>query len=232
MSRAALAGVCGGVGGRAFRRVLRDAPDPVARTAGRVSRWCSSRGSGGCWGRRSPTTGRLAGWRSVVIVAPRKNGKTPTLGGARALPAAHVGGAARRSCSRRRRTRSGGPAVRRGRPVRSPLARSCRELLRVRDHAGEIVREDGLGVDLPAFVRPARLYGYNPTLRRRRRVRVWTTPNLRRAYAALTSGGGARSAPQMFTITTAGEASQRHDSILGRSSTPPWTPTTSSGSRG
>jgi hypothetical protein len=35
-------------------------------------------------------------------------------------------------------------------------------------------------------------------------------------YAALTSGGGARSAPQVFTITTAGEASQRHDSILGR----------------
>ena len=43
----------------------------------------------------------------------------------------------------------------------------------------------------------------------------WTTPNLRRAYAALTSGGGARSAPRTFTITTAGEASQRHDSVLG-----------------
>jgi len=44
----------------------------------------------------------------------------------------------------------------------------------------------------------------------------WTTPNLKRAYAALTSGGGARSAPQVYTITTAGEAAQRHDSILGR----------------
>jgi phage terminase large subunit-like protein len=43
----------------------------------------------------------------------------------------------------------------------------------------------------------------------------WTTPNLKRAYAALTSGGGARSAPQTFTITTAGEASSRHDGILG-----------------
>jgi len=37
----------------------------------------------------------------------------------------------------------------------------------------------------------------------------------RRAYAALTSGGGARKAPQVFTITTAGEARDRHDSILG-----------------
>jgi len=44
----------------------------------------------------------------------------------------------------------------------------------------------------------------------------WTTPNPKRAYAALTSGGGARSAPQVYTITTAGEAAQRHDSILGR----------------
>ena len=32
----------------------------------------------------------------------------------------------------------------------------------------------------------------------------------------MTSGGGARSAPRTFTITTAGEALQRHDSLLGQ----------------
>jgi hypothetical protein len=63
---------------------------------------------------------------------------------------------------------------------------------------------------------PQRLYGYNPTHVVCDELAQWGTPNLRRAYAALTSGGGARSAPQVFTITTAGEASQRHDSILGR----------------
>ena len=63
---------------------------------------------------------------------------------------------------------------------------------------------------------PQRLYGYNPTHVVVDELAQWATPNLRRAYAALTSGGGARSAPQVFTITTAAEASQRHDSILGR----------------
>ena len=62
---------------------------------------------------------------------------------------------------------------------------------------------------------PSRLYGFNPTHVVVDELAQWTTPNLQRGYAALTSGGG-RSAPQVFTITTAGEASQRHDSILGR----------------
>ena len=87
----------------------------------------------------------------------------------------------------------------------------------MRDHAGEIVREDGMGIvyRLSAPTRPA----CTATTRRTSwsdELAQWTTPNLRRAYAALTSGGGARSAPQVFTITTAGEAAQRHDSILGR----------------
>jgi phage terminase large subunit-like protein len=59
------------------------------------------------------------------------------------------------------------------------------------------------------------LYGYSPTLVVCDELAFWTTPSLRRAYAALTSGGGARSAPRTFTITTAGEASHRHDSLLG-----------------
>jgi phage terminase large subunit-like protein len=89
-------------------------------------------------------------------------------------------------------------------------------LLRVREHVGEIVREDGMGVVYRLSSDPTRLYGYNPTHVVVDELAQWTTPNLRRAYAALTSGGGARSAPQVFTITTAGEAAFRHDSLLGR----------------
>ena len=70
------------------------------------------------------------------------------------------------------------------------------KLLRVRDHEGEIVREDGMGAIIRLTSDPARLYGYNPTLVVCDELASWTTPNLRRAYAALTSGGGARSAPQ------------------------------------
>lgn len=88
-------------------------------------------------------------------------------------------------------------------------------LLRVRDHAGEIVREDGMGIIYRLSSDPGRIFGFTPSLVVCDELAQWTTPQLRRAYAALTSGGGARSAPQTFTITTAGEASQRHDSILG-----------------
>jgi hypothetical protein len=96
------------------------------------------------------------------------------------------------------------------------ISSTLSNLLRVRDHAGEIVREDGLGIIVRLTSDPARLYGYSPTDVICDELAWWTTPNLKRAYAALTSGGGARSAPQVYTITTAGEAAQRHDSILGR----------------
>jgi phage terminase large subunit-like protein len=153
-------------------------------------------------------------WRSVVIIAPRKNGKTQTLAALSlyrlltsagrpeillAAPSDKVAGRLFDACTRFVR--------------RSP---ELSRLLRVRDHAGEIVREDGMGIIYRLSSDPSRLYGYNPTHVVADELAQWATPNLRRAYAALTSGGGARSAPQVFTITTAAEASQRHDSILGR----------------
>jgi phage terminase large subunit-like protein len=153
-------------------------------------------------------------WRSVVIIAPRKNGKTATLAALSlyrlltspgrpeillAAPSDRVAGRLFDAAAR---------FVRRSEELSS--------LVRVRDHAGEIVREDGMGVIYRLSSDPQRLYGYNPTHVVCDELAQWGTPNLRRAYAALTSGGGARSAPQVFTITTAGEAAQRHDSILGR----------------
>jgi phage terminase large subunit-like protein len=89
-------------------------------------------------------------------------------------------------------------------------------LLRVRDYVGEIVREDGRGRILRMSSDPARLYGYSPSVVVADEVGQWTTPTLERAYTALTSGGGARSAPQTITISTAGDWRNRHSSILGR----------------
>jgi phage terminase large subunit-like protein len=153
-------------------------------------------------------------WRSVVIIAPRKNGKTATLAALSLY---------------RLLTSAGRPEILLAAPsdkvagrLFDAAARFVRRspelsrLLRVRDHAGEIVREDGMGIIYRLSSDPTRLFGYNPTHVVVDELAQWTTPNLQRGYAALTSGGGARSAPQVFTITTAGEASQRHDSILGR----------------
>jgi phage terminase large subunit-like protein len=153
-------------------------------------------------------------WRSVVMIAPRKNGKTQLLAALalyRLLTSAGRPEVLLAASSDRQAGRLFDAAARFVR--RSP---ELSGLLRVRDHAGEIVREDGLGIIVRLTSDPARLYGYSPTDVVCDELAWWTTPNLRRAYAALTSGGGARSAPQVYTITTAGEASQRHDSILGR----------------
>jgi len=153
-------------------------------------------------------------WRSCAIVAPRKNGKTAMLAALSLY---------------RLLTSAGRPEILLAAPsdkvagrlfdaaarfVRHSLALSA--LVRVRDHAGELVREDGMGIVYRLSSDPSRLHGYNATHVVVDELAQWTTPNLRRAYAALTSGGGARSASQVFTITTAGEASQRHDSLLGK----------------
>jgi phage terminase large subunit-like protein len=153
-------------------------------------------------------------WRSVVLIMPRKNGKT-TLLAAYAIY--------------RLLTSEGSPQIlltassdkQAGRLYeacanfirRSPV---LSELVRVRDYIGEIKREDGQGVIYRMSSDPARLHGYNPSLVVCDELASWTTPSLQRAYAALTSGGGARQAPQVFTITTAGEAHERASSILGR----------------
>ena len=128
-------------------------------------------------------------WRSVVMIAPRKNGKTQLLA-ALALY--------------RLLTSTGRPEVllaassdRQADRLFDAASRFVRRneelsnLLRVRDHAGEIVREDGLGIIVRLTSDPARLYGYSPTDVICDELAWWTTPNLKRAYAALTSGGGA-----------------------------------------
>jgi len=151
---------------------------------------------------------------STVIVLPRKNGKTLLLA-AYALW--------------RMLTTDGSPEIllaassdKQAQRLFEDIANFVRQssvlsgLVRVRDHAGEIRREDGLGVIYRLSSDPARLHGFNPSDVIVDELHAWTTPQLKRAYAALTSGGGARSAPRVFTITTAGEASQRKSSILGR----------------
>ena len=155
----------------------------------------------------------LDDWRSVVLIVPRKNGKTQMLAAfalyelvyGRGRPEILLAAASDRQAGR----------------LFDAAARFVRrheglsQALRVRDHEGAIVREDGLGTIIRLTSDPNRLYGYSPTLVVCDELAFWSTPQLRRAYAALTSGGGARSAPRAFTITTAGPASERHDGILG-----------------
>lgn len=153
-------------------------------------------------------------WNSIIFVLPRKNGKTQLLAAYAVYrlfvtddsPEILLAAASDRNAGRL--FKAAANFIRRS-PVLSKLAR-------VREYAGEIVREDGLGVIYRVASDPNRLHGYDPSLVICDELAQWTKPSLEEAYAALTSGGGARGAPQTFTITTAGEASTRHSSILGR----------------
>lgn len=156
----------------------------------------------------------LAVWRSIVIIIPRKNGKTQLLAAYAVYrlvtsddqPEILLSAASDRNAGRL--FNAAASFIR-----RSP---ELSELLRVRDYIGEIVREDGGGTLYRVASDPNRLHGYDPSLVIADELGQWTKPSLEQAYGALTSGGGARGAPQTFTITTAGEASTRHSSILGR----------------
>jgi phage terminase large subunit-like protein len=155
----------------------------------------------------------LDGWRSVVLIVARKNGKTQMLAAYALWRLVYGSGRPEILLAAASDRQAGRLFDAAARFVRRHEGLS--QVLRVRDHEGVIVREDGLGSIIRLTSDPSRLYGYSPTDVVCDELAFWTTPNLRKAYAALTSGGGARSAPRTFTITTAGEASQRHDSLLG-----------------
>ena len=90
------------------------------------------------------------------------------------------------------------------------------ELSVLREYQGEIARADGGGKILRMASSADNLHGYNPSLVICDELHAWTKPSQRKAWAALTTGGGARRNTQVFTITTAGDANEREASILGR----------------
>lgn len=90
------------------------------------------------------------------------------------------------------------------------------DLAVLREYQGEIARADGGGKILRMASSADNLHGYNPSLVICDELHAWSKPSQRKAWAALTTGGGARKNTQVFTITTAGDANERDRSILGR----------------
>lgn len=153
-------------------------------------------------------------WRSVAIILPRKNGKTTLLAAYALYALMH---------------RPGQPEIllcaasdkQAGRLFDAVVSFVRRDpwlsgQLVVREWIGEVSRIDGGGKLLRMSSSPERLHGYNPSLVVCDEVAQWGTPSLRRAWAALTTAGGARRLTQTFTISTAGQAHERDEGILGR----------------
>ena len=153
-------------------------------------------------------------WSSICLVVPRKQGKTTMLA-AYALwhllehdesPEVLLAASSDRQAGRLFEAVM--QFVRRNEHLRSQV--------HVREYMGEISRVDGGGKMLRLSSDPERLHGYNPSLVIVDELHAWQAPRLRRAWAALTTAGGARKSAQVFTITTAGETHTRETSILGR----------------
>jgi len=153
-------------------------------------------------------------WNSVVILLPRKNGKTTMLA-AYALyrfftdetqPEILLAAASDKQAGRLFDT-----CVQFIR--RSP---ELSELAALREYVGEIGRVDGGGKILRMASSADNLHGYSPSLVICDELHAWTKPSQRKAWAALTTAGGARVNTQVFTITTAGDANEREESILGK----------------
>lgn len=153
-------------------------------------------------------------WRQVVLVVPRKNGKTSMLaayglyhlledeGSPEVLLAASSDKQAGRLFD------STVSFVRRNEDIDGLVHR--------REYIGEIARVDGMGRIIRMASDPGRAHGYNPSLVVTDELHAWTTPSLRKAWGAFTTGGGARGSSQVFAITTAGDAQERESSILGQ----------------
>lgn len=153
-------------------------------------------------------------WRSVALVVPRKNGKTASLA-ALALYELLEGDGSPEILLAASSDKQAGRLF----DAVCAYARMAPELLDrlvIRAYIGEIARADGGGRILRMSSDANRLHGYNPSLVIVDELHAWTTPGLRRAWAAFTTAGGARKRSQTFTITTAGEAHLREASILGR----------------
>ncbi len=155
-----------------------------------------------------------AKWRSVALCVPRKNGKS-TMCAALALYALLVGVGAPEILLAAASDKQAGR-----------MFETCVAFVRLnpdlaaavhlREYVGEISRVDTPGKILRMASDPSTLHGYNPSLVICDELHAWTKPGHRKAWAALTTGGGARQLTQVVTITTAGNAEDREDSILGK----------------
>lgn len=153
-------------------------------------------------------------WDSVVLLLPRGNGKTTLLAAYALYHLLHDEGnpevlLAASSDKQAGRLFDACVSFSRNNP-------DLLDQVHIRQYVGEIARKDGRGKILRMASDPDRLHGYAPSLVVIDELHAWTKPNLRKAFAALTTAGGKRHSSQVFSITTAGNANERSTSILGR----------------
>lgn len=160
------------------------------------------------------TTDGAPYWKVVVVVVPRKNGKTTMFGAYGTYHCDQEDGSPEVLLTASSDKQAGRLYESVGSFVRqSPY---LLERFHLRDYIGEIARTDGMGKILRMASDPNRAHGYNPSLVLPDELHAWTTPSLVKAWGAFTTAGGARASSQICGISTAGDAQDRPSSILGQ----------------
>lgn len=153
-------------------------------------------------------------WRSVILVVPRKNGKSSLLAAYALYHAAEDEGQPEVLLSASSDKQAGRLFTYAVSFVRrSPYLDG---LFHKREYIGELARVDGDAKLNRMASKPGSAHGANPSLVIVDELHAFTTPSLKAFWEAQTTAGGARRNSQVFSITTEGEAHLRDDSILGR----------------
>lgn len=153
-------------------------------------------------------------WRIVIIIVPRKNGKT-TISAAYALYHVALGDG-------RPRVQFAASSEDQASELFDTAVAFTREspyldgLFHIRDYVGEIARVDGRGILERMTAEWRRAHGPNPSRVIPDELHTWTTRGHRKFWAGLTTGDAARKDFQIFGITTAGEPQEREIGILGQ----------------
>ena len=153
-------------------------------------------------------------WQTVATCIPRGNGKTTMLAAYalyRLLADADNPKILMCAASDRQANRLFEAA--RGMVERSPF---LLDRLAIQDYRGRLYRKDGQGEILRLSSKPETALGFRPSLVICDELAQWVQPQLRRTWAAHTTGGVGRQHAQVFAISTAGRAHEREEGILGR----------------
>jgi len=154
-------------------------------------------------------------WLTVVLVVPKKNGKTSTLAAYALYSLVEDDGSPEVLLAAATDKQAGRLFDAAVRFVRSDPWLSAQ--LVVREHVGEIARADGFGVLYRFSADSGAASGFNPSLVVADELKDWTTPRRRRVWSDIaTAGLVVRDAVHVFVISTAGEPAERVDGILGQ----------------
>jgi len=153
-------------------------------------------------------------WLTVVLVVPKKNGKTSLLAAYGLYHLVEDEGAPEILLAAATDKQAGRLFESAVRFVKSDPWLSGQVV--VREHEGVIARADGFGVLYRFSADSGAASGFNPSLIVADELKDWTTPRRRRAWGDIaTAGQVVRKQVHVFVISTAGEPAERVDGILG-----------------